>query len=153
MAVAATKFVLMAAATVVGIDAPLPLGAGPICPQMAADLPLQPPGKYQKNQNAWRFDTRGGIKGVFAGSVSTMFGVEPVDKADGAQWQRATAMCEIMPKGGECRVEGPVNFFVKFDDKAYTWHFDQDEKMLFRVKGTVMECEELASVRRDDADV
>jgi hypothetical protein len=144
---------LATAGSAAGSDVPIALGAGPICPQMAATLPLQPPGKYQKNQNAWRFDTRAGIAGVFKGSVATRVGAGPVDETDGSAWQRAASICQSVNKGAECRIEGPVVFFVEFDDRSFRWRFDAGEKALFRVRGTVLECEEMAAVHREDADV
>jgi hypothetical protein len=145
--------ILTSAGMAAGSEAPVPLGSGPICPQMAATLPLKPPGKTQKNQDAWRFDSRGGIKGLFAGGASMTFGVTPADEADATQWQRAARMCETVGHGGECRVEGPIDFFVKFDDKSFTWRFPAGGKVLFRAKGTVMECEELALLAEGEADV
>ena len=136
-----------------GSEVPVPLGPGPMCPQMATTLPLKPPGKTQKNQNAWRFDSRGGVKGLFAGGAAMSFGVLPVDQTDATQWQRATSMCETVGHGGECRVEGPVDFFVKFDEKSFMWRVPAGEKILFRAKGTVMECEELALLAEGGADV
>jgi hypothetical protein len=114
-----------------------------LCPKLAEKLPMRPPAG---DRRAWRFDTRAGIKGLFAGTVTSQFGAGPIDENDGKAWQRAAAMCVRTAKGGECRLEGPVVFFVRFDETELAWQLEPGDKLLFRVRGTVMECEELALV-------
>jgi hypothetical protein len=117
-----------------------PAGATTLCPLVAQQLPLKPP---SGNRKAWRLDTRGGIKGLFEGTVTTRFGARPVNADDGKAWQRAMEMCEATEKGGECRLEGPVEFYLSFDDQPFGWELEADERMLIRVRGTVIECEEI----------
>jgi hypothetical protein len=128
-----------------------PAGATTLCPLVAQQLPLKPP---SGNRKAWRLDTRGGMKGLFQGSVSTRFGARPVNPDDGKAWQLAMEMCEATDEGGECRLEGPVEFSIAFDDQQFGWELEADERMLIRVRGTIIECEEIARpAKKAAADV
>ncbi len=144
-------WLLAAQVAAVASSGPMPIvvGNAPICPQLAKQLPIEPPGKTQK---AWRLDTRSGLKGWFSGSAIT-FGTQPADPNDVKSWQRANDMCVLSAKGGECRLEGPVQFIVRFDDKDLGWQFDKGARAVFRVQGTVLECEELEAVAGNGASV
>ncbi len=120
-------------------QAPAAVPLAPICPQIAELVPFKPPTATRKH---WQFDTRGGIKGLFSGSVTTTFGAKPLNENDAAAWQRASQMCHATKKGGECEMEGPVNFFLTFDEKQFGWQVEPGEHFLFRVRGTILECED-----------
>ena len=125
---------------------PLP----PVCPQLAERIPSKPP---TATRTSWRFDTRGGIKGLFSGGITTAFGTTPVNQNDPKQWQRSEAMCFATPKGGECKLEGLVKFGLSSDGKEFGWQIEPGERFLFRVRGTVLECEDLPIVARGVGDV
>jgi hypothetical protein len=121
-----------------------------ICPQMAERIPLKPPTATRKH---WQFDTRGGIKGLFSGSVSTTFGARPVGEAEGKVWEHVQAMCQPTKKGGQCNLVGPLIFFVSFDAKQFAWELEPGDQFLFRVRGTILECEDLPAVQKADTNV
>jgi hypothetical protein len=129
--------------------APAAASTAPICPQIAERVPFKPPTATRKH---WQFDTRGGIKGLFSGSVTTTFGASPIDENDATAWKRAAAMCQATKKGGKCQLEGPVNFFLTFDSKEFAWEVEPGEHFLFRVRGTILECED-APANAKAADV
>ena len=128
---------------------PIVLGNIPICAQLAKQLPIKPPGQDQKT---WRLDTRSGLKGLFSSSAIT-FGTEPVDPNDAKSWQRASNMCALTGKGGQCLLEGPVQFIVRFDEKDLAWTLETGARALIRVEGSVLECEELEPVADNEASV
>ncbi|MFZ4382178.1 MAG: hypothetical protein ACOYO0_09475 [Sandarakinorhabdus sp.] len=121
-----------------------------VCAQIAERLPLKPP---TATRRTWRFDTRGGIKGLFSGTAVTSFGAGPVDENDAKAWQRADTMCQTTPKGGECLLEGPVKFFLTFDENKLAWEPEPGEHFLFRVRGTILECEDMPAKPRAVTDV
>jgi hypothetical protein len=122
--------------------APLTIRAdAPVCAQLARTLPLEAP---TPKRASWRFNTRGGLRRLFEDAV-TQFGVDPIDKNDAIAWKRASDMCTPIKEGGQCRLEGPVQFVLKYDDQAQVWNLEAGARAVFRVEGTVLECEDVAA--------
>ena len=50
---------------------------------------------------------------LFGGSFGVSMGMNPIGEATVADYKRLNAACDLTPKGGFCKIEGPAEFHMK----------------------------------------